>query len=370
MLTILHTESSSGWGGQENRTLHECLGLKSTFGERVIVLCRPGSGLEKRAGAAGLDVVTNGLRSSHDIAAVKFVVALIKREGVDVVSTHSGVDSFLCAVAARLSRRKPVIVRTRHLALPITSKTTYSLLPHRVVTVSEYVRRHLVDGKGLKKDRVVTIPTGIDLERFNPEKTPDTFRQGAGGAGFKEKDLIVGTVAILRRKKGHHVLLDAIPRVLREFGHVKFVFAGDGPQKENIERKIKELGIEKSVTLLGLRADVECVLKGMDLFVLPTLQEALGTSILEASAMGKAVISTRVGGVPEVVIEGVTGQLVDPEDSGALSDAIIKLLKDGPLRRSMGVEGRKLVNKEFSTERMVERMHALYIGLVNGRGRP
>jgi len=366
MLTILHTESSSGWGGQENRTLHECLGLKKTFGERVMVLCRPNSGLEKRANAAGLEVLTNGLRSSHDLSAVKFAAALIKREGVDVVSTHSGVDSFLCAVAARLSRRRPVIVRTRHLALPITSKTTYSLLPHRVVTVSEYVRRHLVDGRGLKGDRVVTIPTGIDLERFNPEKALDDFRQGAD---FREKDLIVGTVAILRRKKGHHVLLDVIPRVLKEFPHVKFVFAGDGPQKENIERKIKELGIGKSVTLLGLRADVECVLKGMDLFVLPTLQEALGTSILEASAMGKAVISTRVGGVPEVVIEGVTGQLVEPEDSRGLADAIIKLLKDGALRRSMGAQGRKLVNKEFSTERMVEKMHRLYAGLCNGRGR-
>lgn len=366
MLTILHTESSSGWGGQENRTLHECLGLKRTFGERVIVLCRPGSGLEKRARAAGLEVLTNGLRSSHDIAAVKFVAGLIKREGVDVVSTHSGVDSFLCAVAARLSRRRPVIVRTRHLALPITSKTTYSLLPHRVVTVSEYVRRHLVDGKGLKGGMVVTIPTGIDLERFNPDKTPHTFRQGAG---FGQDDLIVGTVAILRRKKGHHLLLDAIPLVLKELPRVNFVFAGDGPQRENIEGKIKELGIEKSVTLLGLRADVECVLKGIDLFVLPTLQEALGTSILEASAMGRAVISTRVGGVPEVVVEGVTGQLVEPEDSGALADAIIKLLKDGALRRSMGEEGRRMVTKEFSTERMVERMHGLYAGLCNGRGR-
>jgi len=364
MLTILHKESSSGWGGQENRTLHECMGLKKNFGLRVIILCRPESRLRARAELAGIETRTHRLKASHDIGAISYITGLIKRERVDVVVTHSGVDSFLAGIAARLSRRQPAVVRTRHLALPITSKRSYSMIPHRVVTVSDFVRTYLVQERGIKASHVVTIPTGIDIQRFTP---------AAASSGFKESEDIahdvpvVGTVAILRRKKGHHVLLEAIPAVLAEIPEALFVFAGNGPQTDNIKAAIKKLGIEKHVRLLGLRKDVETVLKEIDLFVLPTFQEALGTSILEASAMERAVISTRVGGVPEVVKEGVTGLLVKPDNAEELSCAIIKLLKDRQLCSNMGAKGRKLVESEFTTKRMVEKLYELYTLLTKNK---
>lgn len=364
MLTILHTESSSGWGGQENRTVHEGVGLKR-LGDRVIVLCRPEARIKVKAEAAGLEVRTHALRSSFDIGAVRFVMNLIKKEKVDVVSTHSGKDSLICSVAARLSRRRPVIVRTRHLALPITSKTSYSILPHKVVTVSEYVRKYLVEDRGIDRNKVVSIPTGIDLTRFDPENVRDTLREDLG---IDKGTPVVGTVAILRRKKGHHLLLDAIPGILKEVPGAIFVFAGEGPQRHNIEAKIKELNLDRHVFILGLRGDVPAVIAGFDLFVLPTLQEALGTSIIEASAMGKAVVATRIGGIPEVVDDNVTGMLVEPENPRALAAAVIKLLKNEKLRKSMGEAGRKLVEREYSTERMVERMHDLYNRLVRGVG--
>lgn len=363
MLTILHTESSAGWGGQESRTLQECLGLKK-LGDRVLILCKPGSKLSERAGAAGIEVLTHPMRGSYDMCAVWRIMDIIKKENVDIVNTHSGVDSFLGAVAGRLSLKRPRIVRTRHLALPITSRASYALLPHRVVTVSEYVRTYLIKEKGIPAAKVIAIPTGIDLEKFDPDKTPDTLR---AGLGLKGGALIVGTVAILRRKKGHHVLLDAIPRVLAAVPEAVFVFAGNGPQMENIEARIKELGIENSVLLLGLRSDVPSVIKGLDIFVLPTLQEALGTSILEASAMGIPVIATRVGGVPEAVIEGKTGILVEPQDSAGLADAIIRLLKDAPLRERMGKEGRRAAVENYSTDIMSKRMKSLYAELMNSK---
>lgn len=360
MLTVLHTESSSGWGGQENRTLHECLGLKR-LGSRPIILCRPGSKLREKAEAAGIEVKTHGLRASYDISAVARIMELVKREKVDVISTHSGTDSFLGAVAGRLSSRRPRIVRTRHLALPITSKTTYSVFPHRVVTVSAFVRDYLVKEKGIPAEKVVSIPTGVDLTRFDPANTPDTLR---AELGLEDGVPIAGTIAILRRKKGHHVLMEAIPGVLKEVPDAVFVFAGDGPQRENIVKRLGELGVMKNVRLLGLRSDVPSILRGIDVFVLPTLQEALGTSMLEASAMRKPVIAGRVGGVPEVVQTGVTGILVEPDDPKGLEHALIKLLKDKRLCQEMGLKGRLMVERDFSTTRMVEKMHALYAGLV------
>ncbi|OGQ56734.1 MAG: hypothetical protein A3J24_05650 [Deltaproteobacteria bacterium RIFCSPLOWO2_02_FULL_53_8] len=360
MLTILHTESSLGWGGQENRTLHECVGLKR-LGARPLILCKPGSKLKLRATECGIEVFCHEMRSNRDISALRQIMRLVKTEAVDCICTHSGDDSLLGAVAGRLSSRKPAIVRTRHLALPITSKITYSRLPHKVVTVSEFVRNYLVVDKGIDARRVVCIPTGVDIKRFAPDSTDDTLRKELGLAN---DTLIVGVVAILRRKKGHHVLLQAVPTILAAVPDTVFVFAGNGPQKENIETQIKELGIESRVKLLGLRPDVPTVLKGLDLFVLPTLQEALGTSILEASAMKKAVVASAVGGVPEVVAEGVTGSLVPPEDPDALADAIIKLLQDRERLQQMGRNGRKMVEDRYTTEKMSERMFTLYSELA------
>ncbi|MBI5970725.1 MAG: glycosyltransferase family 4 protein [Deltaproteobacteria bacterium] len=362
MLTILHTESSIGWGGQENRTLQECVWLKR-LGARPIVLCKPDARLKERAEAAGIETRSHRLASNRDLSALRYILRLVKDEGVDVISTHSGDDSLIGAIAGRLSRRKPAIVRTRHLALPITSKITY-LFAHKVVTVSEYVRRYLCEDKGIAEHRVVAIPTGVDLERFDPEKTPDTLRPELG---ISPDTPVAGTIAILRRKKGHHVLLDAIPLVLKEAPDALFLFAGDGPQRENIEKKTEELGVKGSVRLLGLRKDVPTVLKGIDLFVLPTLQEALGTSLIEASAMKKAVVAANSGGVSETIVNGKTGILVPPEDPAALAAAIIMLLKDRGARKTMGEAGRRMVEEKYTTERMGKAMFALYSELVSTR---
>lgn len=359
-LTVLHTESSKGWGGQENRTLKECIGLKK-IGARVIIACQPDSVLAERGAEAGIEVKKIEMKSSISISAIAALLKIIRNESVNIVCTHSGKDSMLGAIAGRLSKMKPVIVRTRHLALPITSKITYSLLPHKVVTVSEYVRRYLIEEKGIKPEKVVSIPTGIDLERFNPDIVRPVPREEIGIAADA---VIIGTIAILRRKKGHHTLLDAVPLVLKEFPKAVFVFVGDGPQRQNIEQKIAELGISTNVKLLGLRKDIPEILKTIDVFVLPTLQEALGTSFLEAMAMGKSVVGTKVGGVGEVLKDGINGYLVEPGNPSILAKAIIKLLEDKEKARMMGIEGEKIVRQNYTVEKMCENMYAFYSSML------
>ena len=359
-LTVLHTESSKGWGGQENRTLKECIGLKK-IGARMLIACQPDSVLAERGAEAGIDVKKIEMKSSISISAIVALLKIIRNESVNIVCTHSGKDSMLGAIAGRLSNMKPVIVRTRHLALPITSRFTYAVLPHRIVTVSEYVRRYLIEEKRIKPEKVVSIPTGIDIERFNPDVVSAVPREELGIAADAQ---IVGTVAILRRKKGHHILLDAIPMVLREFPKTIFLFAGDGPQRKNIEDKILELGIGNNVKLLGLRNDIPEILKTMAIFALPTLQEALGTSFLEAMAMGKPVVGTKVGGVGEVLKDGINGYLVEPGNPSVLAKAIIKLLKDKEKAQMMGIEGEKIVRQNYTVEKMCENMYAFYFSML------
>jgi glycosyltransferase involved in cell wall biosynthesis len=360
--TVAHTDSSKGWGGQENRVLHESIGLKK-LGARVLILCQPDSRLALRAQENGIEVRAVKMRKSFDLGAIWQIMRVIREERVDVVNTHSGRDSILAGIAARLSRLKPVIVRTRHLALPITSKFTYSVLPHQVVTVSEYVRQYLI-GLGIREDHITAVPTGVDLSRFDPMTEAGTLKRELN---LDANSPLVGTIAILRFKKGHHVLLEAIPRILEAVPDAIFVFAGDGPQHENIAQVIGEKNLGSHVLLLGLRRDVPNVLKSIDLFALPTLEEALGTAFVEAMAMEKPVIGTRVGGVPEVVHEGENGLLVNPGDPTGLANAIIRLLSNPGLAKSMGQQGRTIATTEFTVDRMCLRMHAFYKTLLHTR---
>jgi glycosyltransferase involved in cell wall biosynthesis len=167
---------------------------------------------------------------------------------------------------------------------------------------------------------------------------------------------IVLTVARLDQQKGHTVLFEAI----RELPDVLFVLAGDGPERAVLEAKARELGIDDRVVLLGHRSDIRDLLAACDLFVLPSNYEALGLAVLEAMAAGRAVVATAVGGIPEAVLNGVTGVLVRPRDPSALASAIRTLLADPVLAHSMGAAGMSRVQQEFSSATMVQRVTRIY----------
>jgi glycosyltransferase involved in cell wall biosynthesis len=358
-LTVLHTESSLGWGGQENRTLNEMLGLRE-LGHTALLACRTGAKLGQRAREAGFTVFETPMRNALDLPAILRLRRVIRDSRADVVNTHSGRDTQLAGMAARTLMRRPRVVRTRHLALPITSRFTYSVLPDHVVTVSRHVADYLVSA-GVPAPRVTAVPTGIDLSRYAADAAGGTLR---GELGLPADAPLVGTVAILRRKKGHAELLEAVPAVLARFPGAHFVFAGDGPQRENLERRIAELALGGNVHLLGLRRDVVNVLASLDLFVLPTHQEALGTAFVEAGALGLAAVGSRVDGVPEIVGDGETGKLVPVNDPPRLAAAINELLADPARRRQMGEAAREKVRTRFSREAMVGSMVALYQRLL------
>lgn len=363
-MRVLHTESSTGWGGQENRTLNEMIGLRD-LGHETAVICRPGARLAERAREAGFAAFEAAMRSAVDVPSILRLRRLFRDFGADVVNTHSGRDTQVAGLAARslVGRRRPRVVRTRHLALPITSRFTYSILPDHVVAVSRFVGDYLVSA-GVPASQVTAVPTGIDLAHYAPVSGGGSLR---GELGLAADTVLVGTVAILRIKKGHADLLEAARTILVAYPDTHFVIAGDGPQEPNLRRRVAELGLESRVHLLGLRRDVINVLQSLDLFVLPTHQEALGTAFIEAAAMGLPVVATAVDGVPEVVADGETGLLVPPRDPSAVSAAICGLLADPGRRRVLGDNGRRRVGREFSRQAMAEGMLAVYRRLLEAR---
>ena len=228
-MRILHTESSKGWGGQENRTLNELITMRDR-GHTLAVVSRPGARILDRAKEAGFETFVVDMRGAIDLPAIIRLRSVMKCFKADIVNTHSGRDTQLAGMAARTMINRPAIVRTRHLALPITSKFTYSVLPDHVVTVSKYVENYLVEA-GVPREGITTIPTGVDFSRYDRSTVQGNLREELG---LPAETLLVGTVAILRAKKGHADILDAAPEVLKRFPNAHFVFAGDGPQTDNL----------------------------------------------------------------------------------------------------------------------------------------
>ncbi|MFM0557831.1 glycosyltransferase [Paraburkholderia sediminicola] len=344
-MKILHSESSRGWGGQEVRTLKEMLALRERE-HTVELVCPRGAKIGVRSAELGFAVHHANMRGGGDVRSMMSIQALLRRSAFDVLNTHSGHDSLVAGTAGRLVGT-PLVVRTRHLALPISSLATYTWIPHRVIAVSHYVRRYLISA-GVAAGRVETIYDGI----VKPEPIARSTLRAELGLG---PDAVIGCmVAIMRAKKGHEDLITAARPLLAVRPNLHFVIAGNGDLFERIKSIVDGLGLGRRIHLLGFRTDIPNVLRGCDLFLLPTHQEALGQSYIEAMAAGLPVIGTNVDGVPELIEHNVNGLLVPPKNPDALRVAIVQLIDNPGLRTQLGKEGRRITENGFGIDNMAD----------------
>ena len=343
--------------------MREILGI-SQESFRPLLACQPGSRIGENAEDQGLPVEYVKMRTNFNPLAVAHFIRLYHRYSVDIVHTHSSADSWMASTAAKLSPRHPLVVRTRHLNAPFNNRLIYSFMADRVITVGDSTRRYMIQEKGIPERRVLTIPYGSRFDRVRSGKNPGKFagRAGnpAGGPGFRYGGGLSpaeGTSNPVGGDAGDYPFCPG----------AKLLLVGDGPQENNLRNLIQEKGIGQSVLMPGFRNDIARVLNTLDVFVFPSLQEALGTAIVEAMAMKKPVVASRVGGIPEVVVEGRTGYLLDPEDPGAIAERVIRLLKNAELRREMGLESRKFVEAHYDNRLMVQRLEELYRELMGRR---
>jgi sugar transferase (PEP-CTERM/EpsH1 system associated) len=237
-------------------------------------------------------------------------------------------------------------------------------LPDRVACVSESVAEFAAQTIGIPPAKLAVIPNGIPLEDFQPG---DRSRARVD-PGIPLRAVVAGTVGRLQPVKGTSYLLEAWSRLASDHPDAILLLVGGGSQQAALERMSRRLGISERVRFLGDRADVPDLLRGMDVFVLPSLWEGMPNAALEAMAVGLPVVATAVGGTPEVVVDGVTGLLVPPGDPDALAQSIARLLCDPDLRYKMGQAGRERVVKHFSVGRMVEQTEWLYEQLLVEKG--
>jgi len=359
MRTVLHTESSPGLGGQEIRTLNEARWIGER-GWRVIVAGQPEGRFVTRAREAGLETAPLRMRSPWDLSAVARLTRLIRGEGVSVVHTHSSVDGWLGGLAARAARVP--VVRTRHVSIPVRRgfNPVYTWLADRVITSGEAIRRIIV-GAGVPAGRVVAIPAGVDLATLPFRKGP--FRTGGPGA-FQDLGLsppVIGSVAMFRGSKGHAHLLEAFGAVRAVHPTATLLLVGDGIRRSWVEGLAREAGLADHVVFTGFSEDVPALLAMMDCFVLAsTRTEGVPQSLLQAFAVGVPVVASDIGGVPEVVTDGVTGLLAESGSAGALAAGIARVLSDAPAAVRRAEAARALVEKRFSHAASISRLLDLY----------
>ena len=312
MRTVLHTESSPGLGGQEIRTLNEARWIGER-GWRVIVAGQPEGRFVTRAREAGLETAPLRMRSPWDLSAVARLTRLIRGEGVSVVHTHSSVDGWLGGLAARAARVP--VVRTRHVSIPFGAASIPSTRGWR--TASSRAERRSGASSWARACRAGA------WSRFPPASTSRPCPSARAGPGrFQDLRLsspVIGSVAMFRGSKGHAHLLEAFAAVRAVHPTATLLLVGDGIRRALGGGLAREAGLADHVVFTGFSEDVPALLAMMDCFVLAsTRTEGVPQSLLQAFAAGVPVVASDIGGVPEVVADGVTGLLAE---SGSASGA-------------------------------------------------
>jgi glycosyltransferase involved in cell wall biosynthesis len=354
-MVVLHTEASLGFGGQEIRILTETRWL-AEHGWDALIACQPGSRLLAEARATGREAVGVPMRRATDVRAIFALRRLMRRRGVEIVHTHSSVDSWLGGLAAR-SLRLPV-VRSRHVTISVRRALVYRLAD-RVIASGERAAE-MVTRAGVPRSKVLAISPGVDTSRFHAGISGQTVRDELGLDGP-----LVGLVANVRGSKGHRYFLEAAREVLREAPRTRFLVAGDGVGFDDVRRRVRDLGLEREVLMLGFRRDVPEVMAALDVLVLPSIKsEGTSQSILQALAVGTPVVATTVGGSPELIRDGETGRLVPPADAHALATAVLSLLHDPGGARAMASAGGVLVREQQSLDAVMTRTETVYTELL------
>ena len=358
----LHVDTARTWRGGQNQVLLTVNGLRA-IGERSALVAHPDGELRHRA-AEGLELVPLVPRTEMDLTAAWRFARVVKRLAPDIIHAHDPHGVAMAALALSLGAgskkggHAPALVASRRVDFHLKGNS-FSRWKHRQVdcfiAASEAIRRMLV-ADGIPDEQTVTVHEGIDVERVVSTEAVNVHE-----AFWLPHDApVVGNVAALVPHKGQRHLVEAAHLVVQEIPDVRFIILGEGELREHLERQVREHHLEKHVLLPGFRTDVLGCIKGFDLFVMSSVTEGLGTSLLDAMAASRPIVATTAGGIPEIVEHGLNGLLVPPRDHTALAAAIVRMLKDPDLRHRMAAAGFARVRERFTVDRMIAGTAAVY----------
>ena len=347
-MNVLHINDQREWGGGEQQTAYLAEGLAAR-GHRIYLAARPDGALHTKLHPSNnLTCLPLALGGEWDIRSAWRLSRLMISENIDIIHAHTGHAHTLACLARRMAGRARVIV-SRRVAFPPRqnplSRFKYRC-PDCYIAISDCVAQALM-AFGVPESKVTVVHSGIDMQRFTEE--PLSRRE----IGVPEGVPLLGAVGSLVEAKDHATLIAAMRIVVDTEPLIRLVIAGEGPLRTEIELQILHLGLEDNVILLGHRTDIPQLLAALDVFVMSSVSEGLGTSVLDALACGLPVVATQAGGIPEMIHNGETGILVPTGNPEALAEGLLRLLRDGTAARAMAQRGKALVAEKFTVEAMV-----------------
>jgi glycosyltransferase involved in cell wall biosynthesis len=326
----------------------------------------------------GIPVECLNIKHLRDLGAVPRLIKYLKRVDADLVHTQLEAANILGNISAKLMRLPSVCTIHVMPSLDVKTKTRlhqkveWFVLRHfcnRVISVSEEARQYYMDISSTSADRVTTIYNGIDLSAF---LTMDyAFERAAVRAelGIPPDANLLVTVAVLRPPKGIQFMIRAMPAILASHPNTYYLIVGGGSHHAALVEEVSKAGVNARVIFAGMRKDVPRLLAAGDVFVLPTLTEALPTVLAEAMAARLPIVASRVGGIPEMIANGQNGFLVEPEDQDGLANVCGHLIENPEKRVDMGEEGWKTVNRKFNIERQVQQLEKIYLEQLQAYGK-
>jgi len=355
-MKVLHTEWSDGWGGQEIRIVEEMTAVRE-LGIEVFLACREHAQIKKKAEERGIPVFALPFQGNTDFKTIFGLIKIIRKNRIDIVNTHSGKDTWVGGIAAKLSGAK--FIRTRHLSNPINSSpfNFINSLADFVFTTGESVREDMIRNNRIDPSKILSIPTGIDERRFTSKCCDrEAMRRRFG---ITSDTIAIGNVAVLRSFKRHDLLIQAFMELIKQYPRIQLLIAGEGVQRPNLERLIREQGLEGRVKLLGHLEQPEELLCALDLFVLSSdSKEGVPQSLIQALMMRLPSVATDVGSVKDLLIED-NFLLIEPGSVQALTQGIGYLL-DNPVRRETFAKRASMGMERFTRTTMAARIAEIY----------
>ncbi len=366
-MALVREIGHAGGGGAERVARDQLVELNPKRFERVLFVSRPPEPGDRAGEAIVADLRRRGVtvrflkrRFKYDPLAWWPLFQALRRERIDVLHTHAFGQNAWGSVIGRLTRVPVVIAHEHNWAFtgralrPVIDRELIARCASTMIVVSREARRRMIEVERIAPHRLALLPNGI---RALP---PGDGRAVRAELGIDEDDPVIGTVCVIRSEKAIDVLVRAAALVTRDFPRLRVLIVGEGPDRARVEAVVDQLGLEECVLLTGARADVPDVLAAIDVALLPSDYEGIPLSILEFMDAGKPIVATRVGGIPEVIEDGVHGVLVPPRDEAALASAVRGVLRDMDGGREMGARARDRCRREFSLDRTVERLEQLY----------
>jgi len=371
---VMHLMASNFLGGPEKQIIEHLKRLESKRFQGSLTSFsewgRPSELLEM-AGRQGLTNYSIPMRGPFDFRAQFHLNRIIKSQGTDILVVH-GYKS--CVMGWRVGRkfRIPVLAYSRGYTAENRKIIFYNWLERQflkrvsgIVAVSAGQEKRLRE-YGIKPEEFWVVHNAISVKDFPLEKASGKNEGVLASLNLPPNSKLILTAGRLSPEKGHRYLVDAIPRVHLERKDVYFVFCGDGPLIGKIMQQAIELGVWERCRFPGFCRDLPRIFSVMDLMVLPSLSEGLPNVVLEAFAAAKPVVASKVGGVPEVVEDGISGYLVAPGRPELLAKAILRMLSNPTKMEAMGIAGYERVKREFTFKTQTEKLEAIYCQVLNG----